>query len=339
MGPITRLYELMRQTKPDILEVENIIKLIINSGYKEKLSKLYCPLFSSTQDPNFKEKTELINKLIELGARITEWDLYGQEESKSITVSYNNLDIPENLSKIITLLGENHCHIEHNYNNFSPMAYAVCRRKDDIVKLLLDNGVPPDTPEEGWQTALYWSLSIYPHSYMPVAEILIEAGANKFIENERDNKNLLHLVVSNCDDRDLHLVKIFIECINIHLVDCKGRTPIHISTGCCDHYIPSSQSTPNNQLPRKDCPNVEIIKTLLNDETCTPDLVNIKDSYGWTALETALYNKCYDIAEVLVKYGANLDNYVSKGTSIDNEIKGNFGYINQIIKDPSSCYR
>ncbi len=329
---ISRLYEIMRIKDPNITEVDNIIKSIIDSGFKEKLSKIYYPLYKVNQGPDFKEKTELINKLVELCAKITDWKIYGTSDVV-YTISYDNMDVPENLDKIIKLLGDNHCSKADYYHNigFSPMAYATYKRQLDILKLLLSYGVPPDTLEEGWQTALYWSLDFYDHSYMKkYAEILIEAGANKFIENERDIKNLLHVVVSNCDDRDLHIVKIFIDCINISLKDCKGQTPIHISTKNCDHFILNDHSQNMSGTRQEECANVEIIKALLNEGTCTPDLINARDSYGWTALEIALINGCDDIAVQLIFHGATLDGCTSKGSN-DNDINCQFRYVSQLI--------
>ena len=164
-----------------------------------------------------------------------------------------------------------------------------------------------DEDNDSGCTPLFWAVN---NSTPDVVSYMIEGGADP---NERDNNNktILHAAVaSEKVDNIRYLLEHGPKKME-EKTDFNGDTPLHDAVGL---------------LARK----TEIIKILLDHN---PDLVNVKNNIGSTALKTAVSWNKINAVKILIERGADPNIRIYNPSSINPKIKELLENAKQIRED------
>lgn len=158
----------------------------------------------------------------------------------------------------------------------SPLIHAARGQKDEIVRLLIEAGGDLNADKVMQATAIYCTLET-----MRMA--LVYGGNPAAISS--NGLTVLHSIAKRNDIRLFILVKNEFPAAVLNAKEQTGRTALHIALGNVDEY-----------------------SYLAMPLACHPEVdIDIQDMYGYTALHLAIQNARFDVADVLIQRGANLN--------------------------------
>ena len=159
---------------------------------------------------------------------------------------------------------------------FDELLLNACKeRNKELFLIALYSGAKVNFRNETGYSALHWA-SLY--DYHEMMELLLENGADVNAQN-RDNQTPLHISI---DKRNLTSVSLLIKYgANVNAEDKYLITPLILSC-----------------LKKTD----EIVKCLIETEGIQ---INLKDTFGRTALSCAFQTGNFEIAKLLIKKGAS----------------------------------
>ncbi|KAJ5997031.1 hypothetical protein N7522_008691 [Penicillium canescens] len=177
-------------------------------------------------------------------------------------------------------LGANPHSEERGVISRTPIEWAILHNHSKVVKLLIENGVHPNTKDKNGQSLLHLAAKFSPRNHEAVTRILIAKGANIEAENLLVETPLRVACASGSLEVALCLIENGAE-IN-HRDQNNNGTLLHLAA-----------------LKNK----VQIAKMLLEKGAS----IEAKDSYGCTPLHIACFNGHKQTALFLLDKGANIE--------------------------------
>jgi ankyrin repeat protein len=258
-------------------------KLLIEAGLdvNSKDNNGYTPIFWLNNEQSYRDRvrnnsrSEAFAKLlVENGA---DWDISAMGKSLFETVFSRNC-YPF-ASWLYDQGVDYHCYDKNGYNLLMRFASSM-NQNAETVKLLLEYGENPNAFNNFHETALL--LASKQHSYWQVNpelfKALIENGADVNLADTLNQTPLYHLVYNNHEEA----VELLLQAgADPNIANLNGRVPIHHST--------SSRDVKITGLLLKYGANLDIRKPYQNK----------------TSLHVAAQDCYFDIAELLLEYGAD----------------------------------
>lgn len=240
--------------------------------------------------------------------------------------------------EIVKRVLENGADIEAvNNENMTPLIAAAAYGYLDIVELLLENGANIEARDDNYQTALFRAVE---NDYLDIAEYLMDKGANIHIRKDEE----WTLLMSAAYDGYLELVKCLVERgVLINEVRDGDDTALsyailHGHREVVEYLLGYGANKPEMDIVNSSSIGlldrvkylVEVLKVDLekrNSESNTAlhmaakyghfniaeyllekgAYIDAKGEFGVTPLMTATFHYHYDIMDMLVKHGANLE--------------------------------
>ena len=240
---------------------------------------------------NSKKLEELIDLLIEKGAN--------KDEINNDKATPLHISCQYNLYKLILKLISNNNVNMKDKNRQTPLMVAIENKNNECIKTLLSANcdkynVDANIKDNNGNSSLVNTIIKFKNSkeLEELIELLIIKGANKD-EVNNDKVTSLHFI---CQYNLYKLIPKLITQNNVNLKDKNGQTPLMVAI-----------ENKNNQC----------IKTLLSDEFYKYNVdANIKDNNGNSPLVNIMLkfkdsDKIDDLIDLLIKRGANKDEYIN----------------------------
>ncbi|WP_424245263.1 ankyrin repeat protein [Elusimicrobium posterum] len=230
-----------------------------------------------------------------------------------------------------------------DYQNYTPLIYAAMHGRTEAVKWLVERGVQLDLQNEKGQTAL-WLATYNIAGFPEVTQILIDAGADINIKNNEGKSPLQVSAMAGREEIRKQLIAAGAEeehrkqesaPINFDpfypVLEQEKEEPEEDFTEVVCAAVKNSDvpalkellekgASPDTICPRKKIDinegdllfeiavanrNFEVLQ-LLFDYNVNPDEVL---DFGWSAIETPIINKDYELLDFLIKNGTSPNSY------------------------------
>lgn len=160
--------------------------------------------------------------------------------------------------------------------NTSPLVHAARGQKDEIVRLLVEAGGDLNADRVMQVIAAYCTLE--------TMKMALAYGGNPAAISS-NGLTVLQSIVKRNDLRLFNLVKNEFPAAVLNAKEQLGKTALHIALGDGDEY-----------------------SYLAMPLACHPEVdTDIQDMYGYTALHLGIRSKRFDVADVLIQRGSNLN--------------------------------
>ncbi|KAJ5490973.1 hypothetical protein N7539_002540 [Penicillium diatomitis] len=215
-------------------------------------------------------------------------------------------------------------------NRLSPLLRAVERNHCQIVRLLLDFGASPESPDKDGRTAL---MTAAWKNHADILQLLVQRGANV---NARDHRkrNVLHNLAADKECRwgwgeEIVQMLLRTECLidGIDGHDELGRTPLHWACAQGNwRFAELLLTRPDGPKAKIDAAEsrgktalhiaaahdrVDIVQLLLRHHAS----INACSDGGWTPLHNACERGCEPIVRILLRAGAHINSQLLNGVT------------------------
>ena len=189
--------------------------------------------------------------------------------------------------------------------------YAARWGHGEVIKLLLDFGVPVDAPA-GADTALMIAAA---WGHAEVVELLRSRGADVRARGDRGNNLLLAAAQGGMTDLALEMLEIHgPDSANLH-----GKTVLHNAAAYCDERLTRALVERGAKLRAHDNGGSSVLHSaawggnlwLMNECLRAGESVDVTNRWGYTPLMKAASNGQIEAMQLLVARGANL-NHVAR---------------------------
>ena len=225
------------------------------------------------------------------------------------------------------------------YNDETPLHKATRNGNKELVEYLVDNGANCNAKNTNGQMPIHLlSLQIESQQKVEIANILVGKGANVWHKDSNDDSPLILDKIVNlgeqflkaASDGNLELCKLLQSLKSLQhgftqdLVKCQnfadGNTPLHLATKNCeknsttDHYnvvkyliengakVDMKNEEKNRPLHYAKCKEVAELLLKHGAETYC------KNKMGQTPKDTSIENKAFDVTEILIRYETKMCN-------------------------------
>lgn len=287
-----------------------MIKLLVDNGADINM-KAYAkqtPLMIAA-DNGF---DQVVNYLVSKGADITNKDYTGRDALFWASISLKSKAV-ESLIKAGVNVNTENC------IKTTPLIAAIESKepdinRDEVIKLLLDNGANPDATDLRGKAALILATT---SGNEKMIEMLLSKGANVDIKDLVNNKTPLQIAIENKNDKIIGLL-IAHKC-NVNLKNADGLTPLMIACNSADitafNLLIKNGANINDKDNNDESIFIKACK--IKDEKTALDIlnalisakvdVNTKDNKGNTGLIYACLAGNQETVKYLLSKSANIN--------------------------------
>ena len=224
-------------------------------------------------------RTRSVRLLIDAGADINIPDKYQQTALHTATAIGDD----DKIVRALIRAPDVNLNIRTKDGN-TPLHFAVARRKEQSLRLLIDAGADINISDNQQRTALHLAAS---NGYDDILRALIDAPDVNLNLRTETGHTPLHLAVEHVRTRSVRLLIDAGADINIHISGNDQFTALHIAA----HFG-----------------HDDIVRALID----APDVnLNSRDEYGNTPLHVAIMNNRKRSAQLLVNAGADINISIS----------------------------
>ncbi|MDG7052918.1 MAG: ankyrin repeat domain-containing protein, partial [Wolbachia endosymbiont of Alcedoecus sp.] len=304
----------------------NIVKLLVNNGadINAKDNESWIPLHWAAQLSSL----DVVKYIVERGANVnaltadgrTPLDLAVQRNYVNIInfLKKAQLDLDKelltavqdgDLNKVEGLANQGAGLNTKGSNDWTLLHFAAFSNKFDIVKFLLDKNANIKAKDVYGNTPLHVAAQY--DSKLEIVKFLLDKNASGINDVNNNSSTPLHLAIQGNKPSTVKLL--LNKGANINAKDKDGKTPLGLAVqeGYTDivQIIEQVQSDLDKELlTAVQNGDLNKVKSLISRSAN----VNTRDKYSWTPLHWAAYKGHLEVAEFLVKKGADI-NAADKG--------------------------
>jgi len=165
----------------------------------------------------------------------------------------------------------------------SPLWWAAAGGNDALLNLLIQKGAKTDEINGNGMTPLSMAAAA---GKLNIVQALLQGGANVNAQDHSGNTPLMRAAMRG----DTHIMQILLDAgADVTLTNVRGQTVLH------------SAAQKSGGL------NDKTVRFLLQDKTRTKQLLNVQDMQGKTALMRVIMRRDTNMADLLLKAGADPD--------------------------------